>query len=244
MKTFAICMQKGGSGKSTTAATLAQAATDAGKRVLAIDLDSQANLSFFLAADATRPGAYELLNGADPAQLIQHTEDGIDVIAASWNLATITSSRGSARRLQRALEPVKKEYDIIIIDTPPAASEAQYNALQCADALIIPLQADIVGLQGLYLMNDTARQIMESNPALKIAGIILTRHSTRSIITRQMQEQIITAAAELDIPYLGAIREGVAVKEAQALQTSLFKYAPKSRPAADYKSILQNLIGG
>lgn len=244
MKTIAICMQKGGSGKSTTAAALAQAAADAGKRVLAIDLDSQANLTFFLAADATRPGSYELLNGTDPAQLIQHTEDGIDVIGASWNLATVTSSRGSARRLQRALEPVKKKYDVIIIDTPPAAAELQYNALQAADALIIPLQADVVCAQGLYLMNDTAQQIRESNPALQIAGIILTRHSARSIITRQMQDKIIATAAELDIPYLGAIREGVAVKEAQALQTSLFKYAPKSRPAADYKSILQKLIGG
>lgn len=243
MKIVAVAMQKGGSGKSTTAAALAQAAADAGKRVLAIDLDPQGNTSFFLTADATRPGTYELLDGADPAQLIQTTAQGIDAIPASWNLATVTSARGSARRLQRALEPLKGKYDVVFIDTPPNAGELQYNALQAATELIIPMQADIVGLQGLYLMHDTAQEIAASNPALKIAGIVLTRHSARTVIVRQMQEKITETAQELGIPFLGAVRESVAIREAQTLQVSLYEYAPKSNPAKDYKTILQRLIG-
>lgn len=240
-----VAMQKGGTGKSTTAAALTQAAADAGKRALAIDLDSQGNTSFFLSADTTRPGAYELLtSSADPRRLIQTTQGGLDVIPASWNLATVTGSRGSARRLQRAIEPIRKSYDLIIIDTPPNAGELQYNALQAADGLVIPLQCDIVGLQGLYLIYDTAQQITTSNPALKITGIVLTRHNSRSTIARQMQEKITSTAAEMGIPYLGAIREAVAIREAQTLQRSLYEYAPNSNPAQDYKAVLQQILGG
>ena len=86
-----IANQKGGSGKSTTAAALAQAASYRGRRCLALDLDPQGNLSFFLKADATRAGSFELLQG-EPAT-IQATESGPDVITASWDLQTITSSR-------------------------------------------------------------------------------------------------------------------------------------------------------
>lgn len=240
-----IAMQKGGSGKSTTAAALTQAAADAGKRVLAIDLDSQGNTSFFLKADTTRAGAYELLTSAsDPRRYIQTTQGGLDVIPASWNLATVAGSRGSARRLQRAIEPLRKSYDLILIDTPPNAGELQYNALQAADGLVIPLQCDIVGLQGLYLIYDTAQQIAASNTALKITGIVLTRYSGRSTLTRQMQERITSTAAKMGIPYLGAIREAVAIREAQTLQRSLYEYAPNSNPAQDYKAVLKKIIGG
>ena len=91
-----IANQKGGTAKSTTAAALAQAADYRGKRCLAIDLDPQGNLSFFLNADTARAGAFELLEGQPAEETIQHTEWGIDTIAGSWNLQTISSGRGSA----------------------------------------------------------------------------------------------------------------------------------------------------
>jgi chromosome partitioning protein len=143
-----------------------------------------------------------------------------------------------------ALEPIKRSYDLIIVDTPPNAGELQYNAMQAADGLIIPLQSDIVSLQGLYLLHDTAQQIRASNPALTISGIVLTRYNARSTIARQMEQKIIDTAAELGIPYLGAVREAVAIREAQTLQRSLYQYAPTSKPALDYKTILQKIIGG
>lgn len=232
-----IAIQKGGTGKSTTAAVLAQAAAHDGRKVLAIDLDPQGNLSFALAADTSKPGSYDLLQGTSPGQLIQRSAQGMDVIPANWNLATVTSGRGSARRLQTALKPVKKNYDYIIIDTPPTAGELQYNALQAADGLIIPLQADIFNLQSLYQITGTAQQIQGSNPALSVLGYVLTQYDGRSTITRQMKETIETKAAGMNVPYLGAIRAAVAVKEAAALQRSLFDYAPKSKPAQDYMEL-------
>lgn len=241
MQIITIANQKGGTAKSTTAAALAQAAAHRGRRTLAIDLDPQGNLSFFLAADVTRPGAFEVLAGQPAAEAIQPAAGGADVIPASWNLQTITSSRGSARRLQAALEPIRAGYDLIIIDTPPTAGELQYNALMAATDLVIPLQADIVGLQGLYQMTDTARQIQQSNPALNLAGYILTRCGGRSTLARQMAETIEARAQEMGLPFLLAIREAVAIREAQTLQRSLYEYAPRSKPAADYLALLDRL---
>lgn len=236
MQIITVAIQKGGTGKTTTAAAIAQAAAYKGRSCLAIDLDPQGNLSFALAADTSRPGSFDLLQGAAAADLIQH-RPCMDVIPASWNLSTVVSGKGSARRLQRAIEPLKGKYDLIIIDTPPTAGELQYNALQASTGLIIPLQADIFNLQSLYQITDTARQIQQTNPALKILGFLLTQYDRRSTIARQMQETITAQAAAMGVPYLGAIRAAVAVKEAAALQQSLFDYAPKSKPAADYLAV-------
>ena len=240
MQIITVAIQKGGTGKTTTAAAVVQAAAYRGRSVLAIDLDPQGNLSFTLAADTSKPGSYDLLGGTAAADLIQH-KPGYDVIPASWNLSTITSGRGSARRLQKAIEPLKKEYDLIVIDTPPTAGELQYNALQAATGLIIPLQADIYNLQSLYQITDTARQIQQTNPELKVLGFLLTQYDRRSTIARQMQETITEQAAAMGVPYLGAIRAAVAVKEAAALQQSLFEYAPKSNPAADYLAVYDTI---
>ena len=245
MKTIAIANQKGGTAKSTTAAALAQAAAHSGRRVLAIDLDPQGNLSYFLAADVTLPGAFEVLEGEPAAGAIQRAPaEGLDVIAASWNLQTISSSRGSARRLKTALRPIAARYDLTIIDTPPTAGELQYNALMAADSLVIPLQADIVGLQGLYQMADTAQQIQQSNPELTIRGYILTRCGGRSTLARQMAETIEARARDMGIPFLKAIREAVAIREAQTLQRDLYEYAPRSKPAADYMELFTLLSAG
>lgn len=241
MQIVTIANQKGGTAKSTTAAALAQAAAHRGRRALAIDLDPQGNLSFFLAADVARAGAFEVLEGLPAAEALQATAGGLDVIAASWNLQTISSSRGSARRLRAALEPIAPRYDLIIIDTPPTAGELQYNALMAATDLLIPLQADIVGLQGLYQMTDTARQIQQSNPGLKLAGYVLTRSGGRSTLARQMAETIEARAREMGLPFLMAIREAVAIREAQTLQRSLYEYAPRSKPAADYLALLDKI---
>lgn len=238
-----VAIQKGGTGKTTTAAVLAQAAAHEGRRVLAIDLDPQGQLGFTLGAVTGGRGSFDLLSGAAAAKgIIQRTGAGIDVIPASWELSTVTSGRGTARRLQRALEPIKGKYDLVVIDTPPTAGELQYNALQASTGALFPLQADIYNLQSLYQITDTARQIQGSNPALQILGFILTMYDGRSTLARQMKDTITDQAAALGVPYLGAIRAAVAVKEAAALQESLFEYAPKSKPALDYMELYHKII--
>lgn len=238
---IAASTQKGGTGKTTTAAILAQAAAIKGIPVLAVDMDPQANLTFALGATAGPPGSRAFLDGSPAGPIIQHTAQDIDVIPASWDLAALTTGKGSARRLQAALEPLKGAYRLIVIDTPSTAGELQYNALQAAEGLIIPVLADAYGIQALYQVSDTARKIRQSNPGLKILGTVITAYRSQSNLARQMADAIEKTGQDLGIPFLGSVRAAVAVQEAAALRESLFTYAPKSKPAADYKAIFDKL---
>lgn len=238
MKIITVALQKGGSGKTTTAAALVQAAAHQGKRVLAIDLDPQGNLTFALNANKGKGGSsYDVLHGTPAINCIRPVTALIDVIPAAWELSTEKTSQGSARRLQTALKALRIDYDLVVIDTPPFGGEAQYNGIVAATQLIIPLLADIYSLQGLYQIVDTAKQI---NPGLNI-GYVLTRIDNRSTLARQMQENIKAAADKIGIECLGAIRQGVAVQEAAALQQNLFEYAPKAKPALDYMALYEKI---
>ena len=239
-KIVSICMIKGGVAKTSTVAALASAAAYSGKKTLAIDMDAQGNLSFALGANTRSPGSQDLLEGkATAADCIQHTRAGIDVIAAGQGLTLLSTGKGSAKRLQRALEPVRGMYDFIFTDTPPNG-ELLFNALQAADAAVFPIHADVYNLQALYQIMDIVRHLQKSNPALTAAGFIVTR-SGRSNISKTMRTRIDQTAAAAGVPYLGSIRTGAAVEEAAALRTPLFEYAPKSNPARDYLAIFEQL---
>lgn len=244
MKIITAAIIKGGTGKTTTTAALAQAAAHAGKKVLAIDLDPQANLSSFIGADPSAPGSYQLLHGADPAQTIQGTEQGIDAISASPDLAGEKTGPGSSRRLARALEPVKERYDLIMIDTPPTMGELTYNALFASTGVIIPLETDISSLQGLLQIAEITRQIQRQAPALEITGAILTRYDARPKLNRHIRGMIEDKCKELAIPFLMAIRPGIAIREAQATQQSIYTYAPRSKPAQDYRELYTKIQEG
>ena len=241
MQIIAVAVIKGGTGKTTTAAALAQAAADAGKKVLAIDLDPQANLTKRLNADRNRAGSYQLLHGAAAADVIQATAQGIDAIAASNALATEKTTPASATRLQAAIEPLKKEYDFIVIDTPPHMGEMTFNAIQAATGLLIPLEADIDSLQGLYDIVEIAKHLQHSNPNLSIIGTIITRFDARPKLNRHFREVIANKGEQIGAPLIMTIRPGIAIKEAGAMQLSIYKYAPNSNPAQDYKK-LYNII--
>ena len=238
---LAITIQKGGAGKTTTAAALAQAAVHRGLSCLAIDLDPQRNLSFALAADQNAGTSADLLQGVPAADLIQHTDQGVDVIPAGRDLGAVTTSKGSARRLQKALAPVTGKYDLIVIDTPGTVGELHYNALMAADYLIIPIEADIYNLTSLYQTITTARQVQQMNKRLQLAGIIVTKYDGRSSLSKQMQQGVIDAAAGEGLQYFGTVRYAVAVKEAAMNGQSLFQYAPKSNPARDYLQAFDQL---
>lgn len=244
MKIFTIANQKGGTGKTATAAAIANAAIYRGLQVLAIDADPQANLSFLLAADTTGATCFDLYDGAAAADVIQTTRPGLDVIPASWNLSTVSAGPGVGLTIQRAIEPTQSRYDVVVIDTPPAPGILQYSGLQAATDLIIPLAADIHCLQSMYQTISTAQQIQYAKPELTIAGILFTQYDGRSSIVKHMKATIEGKAESAGIPCLGVIRKAVAVQEAAALQKSLFEYAPKSKPAADYLALFDRISTG
>lgn len=239
MKIITVAVQKGGTGKTATAAALAQASAYKGQRVLAIDLDPQGNLTFALKGQQNGTSSCDVLHGTPAEEAIQATECGVDLIPASQVLALEKTGKGSVLRLKKALDDLEQPYDRVIIDTPPTAGELQYNALYAATELVIPLQADAFCLQSLYQIAETAGQIGGEN--LDFSGLVFTKADMRSILARQMRENIIKAANRLGISYLGTIRSGIAVQETAALQRSLYDYAPKSKPAADYLELMATI---
>lgn len=247
MRIIAVSSQKGGTGKTTTAHALATGAAYKGKRSLAIDFDPQGNLSFIMGADASRAGAYELMKQqAKAAQIVQYTSQG-DIIPASLNLAAadieFSGKPGRDFFLQAALEPLQDAYDVVVIDTPPTLGTLLVNALTASDEVIIPMNADILSLQGLYQLAETINQVKSfCNKGLKVTGILLTRYSGRTVLARDIKETIEAKCAELGIPVLNTvIRDGVAVREAQTTQESLFAYAPNSNPAKDYLQLFDEI---
>lgn len=244
---YAIINQKGGVGKTTTAAALWAGLTSKGYKVLAVDLDAQANLSFNAGASTDDLTSLELLTGeATAAEAIQHTQSG-DIIPASRALAgadsTITKT-GKEYRLKEALEPIKGEYDFIILDTPPALGILTVNALTACTSVIIPAQADIFSLQGIEQLAGTIEPVKRyCNSDLDIAGILLTRYSARSILSKEVAELAQQLASKLGTRLFNTtIREAISVKEAQISQQSIFDYAGKSNVAADYNAFIEELL--
>lgn len=240
MEVFTITVQKGGTGKTTTAAALAQAAAHEGKRVLAIDLDPQGNFSFALAANTTtKHSIYEVLHGEPLSIATQTIATGFDVIPASWSLSTEKTQQGSSRRLKEILESVKNKYDLVVIDTPAKAGELQYNAIFAATQIIIPLEADIYNLQSFYQTLTTIKPMQKQNKEISIKGFLMTNYDKRSNIVKALHDKACAAALRYGVDYLGSVRAGVAIREAAALQVNLFDYAPRSNPARDYKEIFK-----
>lgn len=249
MTTLAIINQKGGVGKSTTALAIGAGLLLKGYKVLFVDLDAQGNLSYSLGADMQGHNVLSVLQGkAKAVNSVQTTPEG-DILASTPGLAaadTLLIGTGKEYRLQEALEPLQSRYDYIIIDTPPALGVLTVNALTACTGAIIPAQADIFSLQGIGQLNSTIEAVKKyTNPALRIEGIVLTRFNARAIISREIAEMLEGLADQLHTRlYQTAIRECTALKEAQATQQSIFRYAPRSNASKDYKDLLTEIIEG
>lgn len=245
MRITAVTNQKGGVGKTTTALALAGGLSLQGFKTLLIDTDPQANASFTMNADTEKPGIYELLKG-EAASAIQHTQQG-DIIPSSIFLAGADMEfRDTGREylLRDVIGPLKGRYDYIIIDTPPTLGILTVNALAAADDVLIPMGADIYSLQGLGQLYTTINRVKKyCNNALKIAGLLITRYSGRAILSQDLKDSISDTAARIGAElYSTIIREGIAVKEAQAQQASI--YTAKSNPAADYMDFVNEYRKG
>jgi chromosome partitioning protein len=245
-----IANQKGGVGKTTTAHALVTGLTYKRYKTLAVDTDPQGNLTYTMNADEDAAGVYELLKGNISAlEAVQRTEQG-DIISGSLMLSGADmefSETGREYLLSEALEHIRTAYDFIIIDSPPTLGILTINALTAAHDLIIPMGADAYSIQGLSQLNATIGKVKKRcNPALNIAGLLITRYSGRAILSQELRDAIENKAARAvgTSVFKSVVREGIAIKESQTQQTSLYAATLKSNAAADYLAFIEEYLKG
>lgn len=249
-KIYAIANQKGGVSKTTTATAVAGGLRLKGYSVLLIDTDPQCNASdTYKAKIQETTTLYDLLvNNENVEEAIQHTEDG-DIIASDPLLSQAENALtkiGKEHLLRKAITPIIKDYDYIIIDTPPTLGILLVNALTVADEVIVPVTADRYSLQGLSQLRDTISAAQEyTNPNLKVAGLLLSKYNSRTNLSREVSESMPEIAKQLGTKIFNThIRESTAAKEAQAIRCSLYEYALKSTTAIDYLTFIDEIIEG
>ncbi len=244
---IAVAIQKGGTGKSTTALNLTAGLTARDYKVLAVDLDAQGNLTGTAGARKDGATALGVLTGeVETRDAIQHTSVG-DIIGSNKALAgadAFITDTGKEYRLKEALEPVEAKYDYIVLDTPPALSILTINALTACHSVIIPAQADLYSLESIEELAETMKPVKKyCNPDLTIAGILLTRYNPRAVLTQDATDLARQLAANLGTKvFRSTIREAIAVKESQMNQQSLFSYAPRANVTEDYNCFITELL--
>lgn len=243
MRIVAIANQKGGVGKTTTATALASGLNRKEFKTLLIDTDPQSNASDTYDAIPDMPSIFDVFENKVPAiEAIQSTNQG-DIIAGNLRMSSADmtfTKQGREYILKKALKLIERQYDYIIIDTPPALGIITINALTAAHSLIIPMLADRYSLQGIAQLSETIKTVKEySNPDLRIDGILLTRYNPRTVLNRDIREAIEEQAESWNTKvFATAIRQGIAVAEAQTQQESLFSYAPNSTVGKDYAAFV------
>ncbi len=245
---LALINRKGGSGKTTTASAIISGLTAKGYKVLAVDLDGQGNLSYIMGSSNNGASSLDILLGrATAKEAIQHTPHG-DIIPATPELDTAEiqiAGDNREARLKSSLEKIKGKYDLIVIDVPPAFGVLTVNSLVAASSVVIPIQADVLSLTGLQQMRgiiESAKKII--NPSLVVLGLLVTRFSVRSILHKSLVDAFQNVATQMGTHlFKTKIREGIAVKEAQAQQQDIFSYAAKSNPAKDYANFIDEFLG-
>ena len=242
-----VINQKGGTGKTTTVAALLSYYFEQGRKALGVDLDPQCNLTFATGANIGGRSILGAITGeASTAETIQATNTG-DIIAGSQALAaadSILTETGKEYKLREALEPIKGNYEHIIIDSPPALGVLSVNALVAADTVLIPCQADLFSIQGLKQLENTFTTVKKyCNPGLKISGILLTRHNGRTVLGRDLQTVLENEAAAIGTKvFKQHIRDSVIIREAAAMQQGLFTL--QGGAVDDYKAFIEEFEKG
>ena len=244
-----IFNRRGGAGKTTTAQAVGAGLARKGYKTLFIDLDSQRNLTSDVGGTTDSLTSMDLLTGrATAEEAIQHTAGG-DIIPASQSLAeadTVIIGTGKEYRLKEALEPVLSMYDYFVVDTPPALGVLTVNALTASTSLIIPVQAEKHSLEGVIDLYQTIQTVRRyTNPGLEVKGLLLTRYRGRTILSRDMRENLEAIASQLNTKVFSTpIRECIAVPEAQASDTDIYSYDKRSNASKDYTALVEELLEG
>jgi chromosome partitioning protein len=245
---IAFANQKGGVAKTTTTINLAVAFREEGFRVLAVDLDPQGNLTMSqgMNPDKLDRSMFDVLVRSLPiAEVIHRTE--VDLAVSSIDLAgaelALSSMIGRERVLQKALLPVRSDYDYILIDTPPSLGLLTVNALTASDDVIVPVQCEYLSLRGLVQLQNTLEVIRENlNPTVDIRGILPTMYDSRTLHSREAVEMLRENFG--DLVFKTWIKKTVRYAEAPVQGSSVLKYDPTGSAANAYRELAKEVLNG
>ena len=246
--TFAVANQKGGVAKTTTVHALGAALAERGRRVLLVDLDPQGCLTFSLGIDPNdlpkslhdvfvhRAPATEILLKAGEVHLLPAT---IDLAGTEVHLLT---RAGREYALSRALEPIKSDYDVILVDCPPSLGVLTINGLTAADEVLVPLQCETLSHRGVGQLLETIEDVKAyTNPSLKVRGVVATMFDSRTRLGREVIDDVrVRYGVEVLEP---PVPKSVRVAEAPARGRSVLEHAGRSSSAEAYRRLAAGLEG-
>ncbi len=248
-RAIVVANQKGGVGKTTTAINLAACLAEAGQKVLAIDMDPQGNMTSGLGVDkdAIENTVYELLLGEVTVEecIQENVIENLSVLGANINLSAaeieLIGQEEKEYILQKAVEPIRKNYDFIIIDCPPSLSMLTINSMCLADTVLVPIQCEYYALEGLTQLIHTINLVQERlNPSLEMEGVVFTMYDARTNLSLQVVENV---KNNLDQAiYKTIIPRNVRLAEAPSYGMPINLYDTKSAGAESYRLLAEEVI--
>ena len=246
---IAVANQKGGGGKTTTSINLAACLAEKGKKVLAVDMDPQGNLTSGLGVDkdSVEKSIYELIIGEVDIKEVINKEvlENLDIIPTSIDLSAaeieLIGVDDKEYILRNAIDQVKDQYDFVIIDCPPSLSMLTINAMTTADSVIVPIQCEYYALEGLSQLIHTVELVKDRlNSKLEIEGVVFTMYDARTNLSLQVVENV-KDNLQQNI-YKTIIPRNIRLAEAPSYGLPINKYDPKSTGAESYMRLADEVI--